>query len=172
MKNTKKYLSLLFGLGLVMLALAACSGASSDGPTFPTGRFNSQESKHIAYQFNEDNTWVYLYYGEHGAEGTYKVDGNLWIEQGTDECPFPGTYEWTFDGSSLNFKLVGEDACDPRREATDGKVFTLVAPEGASAPSSAPAETVALPEITIDAADYAYTGPARLGAGNSHQLRC
>ena len=123
----------------------------------------------------------------YGAEGTYKIDGNLWIEQGTEECPFPGTYEWTFDGSRLSFKLVGDDACDPRRQNTDGMVYTLVDPEElcllvsapaeVAAPVSAPAE-IAAPVVPknilpgrplskqppslrsrIDAADYSYTGP-------------
>ena len=125
MKNQKKILFIVIGLVLAVFVLSACSGASADELAFPTGRFNSQQSEHIAYEFNEDRTWVFLYYGEHGAEGTYKVDGNLWIEQGTEECPFPGTYEWTFDGSRLSFKLVGEDACDPRRQNTDGKQYTL-----------------------------------------------
>lgn len=126
MKNHQKFLTLLFGFALLVLVLAACSGTSSDGPAFPTGRFISEQSKHVGYQFNEDQSWIYLYYGEHGAEGTYKVEGNLWIEQGTEDCPFPGTYEWAFDGTNLTFKLVGEDACEPRREATAGQTFTLV----------------------------------------------
>ena len=206
MKNQKK-LFLLFGLILTVFVLAACSSASSEESAFPTGRFISQQSKHVGYQFNEDKTWVYLYYGEHGAEGTYKVDGNLWIEQGTEECPFPGTYEWSFDGSQLSFKLVGKDACEPRRESTDRQVFTLVVPEDTAASVSAPAEVAAqvvpegsaapvslpvqivvpgvpagivvpaplptvlpvasatIPEIRIDAADYAYTVPESIPSG-------
>jgi len=165
MKNPKSILFILIGLVLVVFFLAACSGASPEESAFPTGRFNSQQSEHIAYQFNEDDTWIFLYYGEHGAEGTFEIDGNLWIEQGTEECPFPGTYEWTFDGSRLSFKLVGEDACDPRRQNTDGKVYTLVVPEESAAQVSAPAETVAIPEISIDAADYSYTVPSLIQAG-------
>lgn len=128
MKNHKKLLSLVFGLGLLMLFLAACSGASSEAPVFPTGRFASQEDELLLYQFNEDLTWSFIAYSVVGARGTYEIDGNLWIEQGTPECPYPGTYEWSFDGADLSFKLVGEDACDPRRENTDGKDFTLVVP--------------------------------------------
>jgi hypothetical protein len=125
MKITKNLILIVLALGLAVNFLAACSGSPDIGD-FPTGRFNSTESQHIAYVFNEDATWIFLYYGEHGAEGTYKVDGNLWIEQGTDECPFPGTYEWSFDGTNLTFKLVGEDACEPRRENTDGRTYILV----------------------------------------------
>ena len=71
------------------------------------------------------NSWAYLDTGTIGAEGTYKVKDNLWIEQGTEECPFTGTYEWSFDGTNLSFKLVGEDACDPRKAATDGVTYVL-----------------------------------------------
>ena len=64
MKNPKNILSILIGLVLAVFVLAACSGAAPEESAFPTGRFNSQQSEHIAYQFNEDNTWTFLYYGE------------------------------------------------------------------------------------------------------------
>jgi hypothetical protein len=123
--NHKRLLFVLVGMVLVILSLAACNSAASDAPKFPTGKFISADDKYLGYYFNEDKTWTYFYYGEYGAEGTYSVKGNQWIEKGTEECPFPGTYEWTFDGANLTFKLVGEDQCDPRREATDGVTFIL-----------------------------------------------
>ncbi len=125
MKTRNILYLVLAGLVLSMLVLSAC-GASSDAGKFPTGKFVSASDSHVGYYFNEDKTWSYFTYGEVGAEGKYTVKGNQWTEKGTEECPFPGTYEWTFDGTSLSFKLVGEDQCDPRREATDGQTFTLV----------------------------------------------
>lgn len=111
---------------LPLLLLAACSAGGSDS-SFPTGRFVSVSSPDNSYEFGKDNTWSYYLGKLMGAKGTYRVENNLWIEEGTDECPFPGTYEWTYDGKTLTFKLQGEDACVPRREATDGQSFTLAA---------------------------------------------
>jgi len=124
MKNHKT-LILALAFGMLMLALAACSGASSEAPTFPTGRFVSRVNPQALYQFNEDKTWTFISNSVVAARGTYEVEGNLWIEQGTTQCPYTGTYEWTFDGTNLSFKLVGEDACDPRRSNTDGKTFII-----------------------------------------------
>ena len=60
-----------------------------------------------------------------GAEGRCTVTGNFWTEKRTADCPSAATFEWSFDGSRLSFRPVGEDACDPRREATDGQSFTV-----------------------------------------------
>ena len=108
-------LSLVIGLTLLSLLLSACAGASSGASGFPTGKFVDSGNDLQGYYFNADKTWSYFYYGETGAEGKYSVKGNQWTEEGTDDCPFPGTYEWSFDGTNLSFKLVGEDKCDPRR---------------------------------------------------------
>ncbi|MBN2046168.1 MAG: hypothetical protein JW757_14185 [Anaerolineales bacterium] len=120
-----KFAILVTSLFLLTFVLAACSSASAKGSEFPTGTFVSKESTSISYTFNKDQTWQYYYYGGIGAEGKYSVKGNQWTEKGTKECPFPGTYAWTFDGSNLTFKLVGEDKCEPRREATDGQTFVM-----------------------------------------------
>ncbi len=125
MKNGKFYI-LLMGLLLVTLSLSACSAGSSEKSNFPTGKFMSFTDKFISYEFNEDGTWSYLDAGMVSADGTYTVKGNQWIENGTDECPFEGTYAWSFDGTNLSFKLVGEDACEPRKAATDGETFVIL----------------------------------------------
>jgi hypothetical protein len=124
MKKYKSY-SFIAVLLMMVVVLSACSTGSSEKSAFPTGKFMSVTSKFNGYVFNEDKTWAYLDVGMIGAEGTYSVKGSQWIENGTDDCPFPGTYEWTFDGSNLSFSLVGEDACEPRRAATDGQTFVL-----------------------------------------------
>jgi hypothetical protein len=107
--------------------VATPSPAPTDTPavTFPTGRFVLTTDSNYEVVYRDDHTWSYYTGGLMSAKGTYRVDGNLWIEEGTQECPFSGTYEWTFDGKSLSFKLQGEDACDPRREATDGQTFSI-----------------------------------------------
>lgn len=126
MKSSMKWFSLTMGLVLFALVLAGCGSSSSDKAKFPTGKFVSVSNPLEGYYFNADNTWSYFTFGEIGAEGKYSVKGNQWTEKGTEECPFPATYEWTFDGTNLSFKLVGEDKCDPRRVSTDGQTFELV----------------------------------------------
>jgi hypothetical protein len=124
MKNNKLAF-LLTGILLIVFTLSACSSGASEKSAFPTGKFMSSADKFNGYVFNEDKSWAYLDVGMIGAEGTYQVKGNQWIEKGTEDCPFPGTYEWSFDGTNLSFKLVGEDACEPRKAATDGQTFVL-----------------------------------------------
>jgi len=125
MKNHNKFHTFVIGLMLASLILTACSSASASAPKFPTGKFISADNLSLGYIFNADKTWKYIYYGEYSAEGKYSVKGNTWTEKGTEECPFSGTYEWTFDGSNLTFNLTGQDKCENRRQATDGQTFIL-----------------------------------------------
>jgi hypothetical protein len=124
----KNLLLLVVGLLMASLILAACGSSSPSDVGFPTGKFVDSENDLVGYYFNENMSWAYFMYGQNGAEGTYELKDNQWIEKGTDaagECPFAATYAWTFDGTNLTFKLVGEDKCEPRREATDGHTFVL-----------------------------------------------
>jgi hypothetical protein len=119
--NNKK----LILLGIVRVLAALFFAACSSGSKFPTGTFVSASDENREYVFNEDMTWAYKIGGLMSAKGTYKVDGNLWTEQGGPECPTKGTYQWSFDGKNLTFKLDGVDTCAPRKEATDGQTFVL-----------------------------------------------
>jgi hypothetical protein len=125
---------------IVVLMITACGSAEPASTTapaatslpptptpvpFPTGRFVSVSKSNNEVEYRPDNTWSYYQGGLMAAKGTYKVEGNLWIEQGTKECPFTGTYHWSYEGKTLSFKVQGEDKCDPRREATDGQSFTF-----------------------------------------------
>jgi len=125
MKNKITYL-ILFSLVLFSLALGACSAGSTNANKFPTGRFVNANFSQYEYEFNDDNTWTYYIGSLMGAKGTYRIEDNLWIEEGTDECPFEGAYQWTYDGENLAFTLNGEDNCSPRKDATDGSTFMLV----------------------------------------------
>lgn len=95
---------------------------------FPSGTFVDAQNKLRGYVFNEDFTWKYftLGTGSTAASGTYSVDGNHWVEAGGggDNCQ-PATYEWSFDGTNLAFKLVGEDSCIARKASLDGHTFVL-----------------------------------------------
>lgn len=95
---------------------------------FPSGTFVDAQNKLSGYVFNEDFTWKYftLGTGSTAASGTYSVDGNHWVEAGGggDNCQ-PATYKWSFDGTNLAFKLVGEDSCSARKASLDGHTFVL-----------------------------------------------
>ena len=104
---------------------AACSGAAQDRAPFRTGTFVSVANEDVEYRWESDGTWSYHAFGIQGAEGRYTVKGFLWTENATAECPSTATSEWSFDGSRLSFTPVRADACDPRREATDGQSFIL-----------------------------------------------
>lgn len=126
----KKIILLMIGM-LVPLVLAACGSASLAESNFPTGKFVWAESDLVGIYLNEDNTWSAFYYGEEVDKGTYKVKGNLYTQTSDDppnltaECAAPATFEWSFDGTNLTFKLHGEDKCDIRRESFDGQTFIL-----------------------------------------------
>lgn len=98
-----------------------------DTARFPTGKFASAENEHVGFYFNADKTWAYFSYGEHPVGGSYQVEGNLYTEltNSDDECPFPASYAWEYDGFKLTFQLVGEDQCTPRQEAIDGQTFVM-----------------------------------------------
>lgn len=122
---------LAFVILAVSLLLSACGTASMTQPTasaFPTGTFVDAQDKLRGYVFNEDMTWKYftLGTGSTAASGTYGVRGNRWVDAGGvgDYCQ-PGTYEWSFDGTNLAFKVVGEDACSARKASLDGHTFVL-----------------------------------------------
>ncbi len=108
---------------ILSLVLGACSPTAAK--KFPTGKFSLSSDQNKEYEFKEDLSWAYYEGGLMAAKGTYRVEGNSWIEQGTDECPFEGKYTWSYDGKNLTFKLDGSDSCAPRRAATDGQTFVL-----------------------------------------------
>lgn len=119
---------ILFALVVIFsFVLSACGGSSSNVP-FPTGTFADTSNQSRGYIFNEDGTWKYftLGTGTITATGTYKIEGNQFIENGggSDFCD-PATYEWSYDGTTLSFKVVGEDTCSARKASLDGHSFTL-----------------------------------------------
>lgn len=130
----KKILLLLIGLVLSSLFLTACGSLSSSKSGFPTGKFvlsDSEGSEGI--YFNEDGTWVDLYYGADIcalAKGTYSVKGDLYIEASNDQnCgKSPMSFKYKFDGANLHFELTDEsknDTCANRRQSFDGVTYVL-----------------------------------------------
>ena len=126
----KKIILLVISLVLGSLFLVACGAKSPSDYGFPAGKFVWSESEFVGIYLNEDETWSAFYYGEEVDKGTYEVKGNLYTQtsEGPNlpaECADPATFEWSFDGANLTFKLVGEDTCDIRRESFDGQTFIL-----------------------------------------------
>ena len=123
--NRKILLPQMIGLAFVLLFLASCSTPTFD--EFPTGKFVHEQINSRAFQFNEDGTWGF-FAGKvelPTLKGTYSVDGNLYTDTSADypECPFPGTYTWTYDGKNLAFQLFGEDKCEVRKADYDGQTY-------------------------------------------------
>ena len=120
------------GLVFVLTAfLSACSLGAANAPAenFPSGKFVMVDDRFTGKYFNEDGTWTAFFAGETLAEGTYSVDGNLFIEETNDQdCPAPMSYQYTFDGTNLKFQLTDEsreDSCQPRMEGFDGTTYEL-----------------------------------------------
>lgn len=127
MENKK---SILFASLFVLLALILAACGSSSQSNFPTGKFVWAGSESVGIYLNEDKTWSGFYYGAEVDKGTYEVKDNLYTQTSEypnlpKECAAPATYEWSFDGTNLTFKLHGEDRCDVRRESFDGQTFIL-----------------------------------------------
>lgn len=116
---------MVIGLVLISLFLAACGSGSPSDFGFPTGKFVWEGSELQGIYLNEDKTWSAFYYGENVDEGTYDIKDNLYTQETSQVCPSPATYEWSFDGTNLNFKLRGEDTCDIRRASFDEQTFIL-----------------------------------------------
>jgi len=121
----KNIILMVIGLVLSSLVLAACGAGSPSDFGFPTGKFVWEGSDLQGIYLNEDKTWSAFYYGESVDEGTFKVTEDLYTQETSQVCPSPATYEWSFDGTNLKFKLRGEDTCDIRRESFDGQTFIL-----------------------------------------------
>ncbi len=127
MKN-KNLLVLVVGLVFVSLILGACSSSSKSG--FPIGKFLIPDDKNGAgLQFNEDGTWTAFNSTYALARGTYRVDGDTYIEESNNGgCPAPISFKYTFDGSSLTFNYIGNpanDPCDGRRAGFDNMTYVL-----------------------------------------------
>jgi len=93
----------------------------SDAPEFQTGRFVNENGDE-EFQFNEDGTFSYFFEqsSEPDVVGTYRIDGNLYIEESNtvEDCPPPGIYIWNYDGGTLTFRVSeSRDDCAGRRSA-------------------------------------------------------
>ena len=124
----KKMLLLVVILMLASLALSACG--SSDKSGFPTGKFlNPNSDIGAGMEFSEDGTWRAFNSGYTLARGTYRIEGDLYIEESNNgNCPVPMEYKFTFDGTNLKFELTDQsrnDSCGERKMGFDGITYVL-----------------------------------------------
>jgi len=157
----KNLLVFVIVLLLASLALSACG--SSGKSSFPTGKFIKSGETDYGLKFNADGTFS-VFQGETTyVTGTYKVDGNVFTETSNDGgCDTNVSFNYTFDGSNLTFKYVGDPAKDADctgRHADFNNVTYALAKESENKP------TMAMPEIKINSADYSYTAPETVTAG-------
>src|SRR5215208_1230741 len=98
----KKIVLLVIGLVLTSLIAAACGSISTVESNFPTGKFVLPNNEYEGVYFSEDGTWYAFYYGDHPAEGTYSVKGDLYIEESNNSnCgKSPMSFGYTFDGTN------------------------------------------------------------------------
>jgi hypothetical protein len=104
---------------LVVLLTSACGSAAAPTPggPFPVGAYTAKSNPDIKLLFTQGGSYTFGINGE--VKGTYVISGNqiTFTETvgGTAQCVgIPGTYTWSFDGSTLTFQLVQDD-CAPRK---------------------------------------------------------
>ena len=84
------------------------------GGPFPVGVYVPLRALYITkLEFRADGTFTYSLDRGGGVQGTYVLDGNVIVLNESDIGPcagYPGTYNWSFDGSILFLKAI-EDKC-------------------------------------------------------------
>jgi hypothetical protein len=108
--------------------LAACGSTSSGEAGFPTGKFLKSGTVNHGLVFNEDGTFSVFDGSLTIVHGTYSVDGDIYTDESNDQnCPVM-SFKYTFDGTNLTFKYVGnpaDDPCDGRRTDFNNVTYTL-----------------------------------------------
>ena len=91
--------------------LAACGGTGKS--VFPTGKFIKEGSKEYGLNFSEDGTFEVFNGTQTFVRGSYKVEGSILTETANDGgCDTNVSFNYTFDGSKLNFTYVGKPEDD------------------------------------------------------------
>ena len=63
---------------------------------------------------------------EASAKGRLELDGAALIFSHGTLCTGDGRYSWTVTGDTLQFKLIGPDACPGRETSIDGVTYVRV----------------------------------------------
>lgn len=122
---------------------------------FPVGRFVSVHQSSIAMEYFSDGTYNFYYASKNPVfQGQFAVDGDkittLNPAETDPKCMGTATYTWNFDGTQLTFAPTTEDNCRGRSEASADTYIM---------------DTSSMPEIMVDAADFAYNMPDRVSEG-------
>ena len=124
MKNKK-----IFVIGLLLLSLLLVACGSTKEANFPTGKFLKSGTVNHGLVFNEDGTFSVFDGSMTIANGTYRVEGDTYIETSNDQnCPVPMSFKYTFDGTNLTFNYVGnpvDDPCSGRRGDFNNVTYIL-----------------------------------------------
>jgi hypothetical protein len=112
---------------MLVFILSACSAVEASPPTqqFPTGNFKAVNPLFAEeIRFFDNGTYAVRFVGEptwdNAYRGTYTISGDqLVFDDPETECAnHPGTYTWSFDGTTLTLKVV-EDTCTALPRAED-----------------------------------------------------
>lgn len=98
---------------------------------FPSGTFyHRHPGAFCVLQLNKGGTWAYFFMTgtldvsgtEPTYRGTFNTRGNLYTETSVTgiDCRWPGTYAWSYDGTSLAFQAAGEEKCPDRQRTYEG----------------------------------------------------
>lgn len=126
--NKKNLMVILAGLILASLVLSACGSTEKTG--FPTGKFIKAGETDYGLKFNDDGTFS-VFQGETTyVTGTYKADDKIFTETSNDGgCDSNVSFNYTFDGSKLTFRYVGDAtkdaACSGRYADFNNVTYTL-----------------------------------------------
>lgn len=129
---------------MMIMALTACNATAnqagsgetqeSSAAPFPTGKFTNPNDSFSGFYYYDDGTYAYFQDGSILVEGTYTIDGDILsdtvggLAAEEEGCGEPATYRWAYDGTNLNFTLVGEDNCAGRKSTMDGSTWVYAGP--------------------------------------------
>lgn len=98
---------------------------------FPVGKLVLREDELSYFIFTADGKWGRYLEGLRIGSGTFRVEGNTYILtsfHGPEPCPVPMSYQFSFDGTNLTFKLTDEskkDPCSGRRQNYNNTTWVL-----------------------------------------------
>jgi hypothetical protein len=98
---------------------------------FPTGKLVLRDDKLSYFIFTDDGRWGRYLEGLRIGSGTFRVEGDIYTLtsfHGPEPCPVPMSYQFTFDGTYLTFKLTDEskkDPCSGRRQNYNDTTWVL-----------------------------------------------
>jgi hypothetical protein len=117
------------GLTLMIVLLNACASVAPASSTpnksnpFPTGNFKAVSPLYAEeIRFFDNGIYGVVFRGESsiGYSGNYTITGDQLVfdDPDTDCAGHSGTYNWSFDGTTLTLKVI-EDTCTALPRAED-----------------------------------------------------